>query len=178
MAELSTLARPYAKAAFEYALEQGKTAEWSTMLSQAAAVSEQEKVAELLSSPAETAAHLAAVFCELNGDTLDEGGRNFVSILAQNKRLPLLPQISEQFDTLLAQQQQIVEVELTSAFDLDDTQRDEIASKLKQSLSKNINITTTIDQDLIGGVIIRAGDLVIDGSVRGKLAKLAEAMNQ
>lgn len=177
MAELSTLAHPYAKAAFEYAHGAGSAARWSSMLAEAAAVSRQEKVATLLASPAETAEAVAAAFCYLCGDVLDEGGRNFIHVLAGVKRLALLPLISQQFDILLDQQQQRVEVQLSSAFDLDAAQQQEIARRLRQSLKKDINIHTVVDRNLIGGVVIRAGDLVIDGSVRGKLAKLAEALN-
>ena len=178
MAELSTLARPYAKAAFEYALGEGRTGQWSSMVAAAAAVSQQHKVADMLASPAATSEQIAATFCGLCGDVLDDGGRNFIQVLAGVKRLSLLPQISEQFDVLLAQQQQFVDVQLSSAFDLDEAQQREIADKLRKSLNKDINIHTVVDRNLIGGVVIRAGDLVIDGSVRGKLAKLAEAMNQ
>ncbi len=179
MAELSTLARPYAKAAFEYALGEGRTGQWSSMMAAAAAVSQQHKVADMLASPAaDVGADRSDLLRTLCGDVLDDGGRNFIQVLAGVKRLSLLPQISEQFDVLLEQQQQVVDVQLTSAFDLDEAQQREIADKLRKSLKKDINIHTVVDRNLIGGVVIRAGDLVIDGSVRGKLAKLAEAMNQ
>jgi len=178
MAELSTLARPYAKAAFEYALESNQLQAWSSMLTLTAAISEQEKVAELLASPEATSSQLADTFAKLCGEQLDQKGANFIGELAQHKRLSLLPQINEQFEALKAQQQQVVDVEVASAFELDDSQVQTLAEKLKQSLNREVQIHTRIDSDLLGGVLIRAGDLVIDSSVRGKLAKLAEVMNQ
>lgn len=178
MAELSTLARPYAKAAFEYALEGNALENWSDMLSLAAAVSQQDKVAELLASPNLTCGQLASSFISLCGEALDEKGSNFISALAENKRLSLLPQISEQFEVFKSQQQQLVDVSLTSAFEVDESQQQALATKLRETLKREVQMHTQVDKDLLGGVLIRAGDLVIDGSVRGKLAKLAEVMNQ
>jgi F-type H+-transporting ATPase subunit delta len=178
MAELSTLARPYAKAAFEYALESNQLQAWSKMLTLTAAVSEQDKVAELLASPEATSSELADTFVNLCGDQLDQKAANFIGELAHHKRLSLLPQINEQFEALKALQQQVVDVEVSSAFELDDSQVQTLAGKLKVSLNREVQMHTQVDKDLLGGVLIRAGDLVIDGSVRGKLAKLAEVMNQ
>ena len=178
MAELSTLARPYAKAAFEYAAQNQCIGPWADMLSLAAAVSMQDKVAQLLASPSISTEQQVSTLCDLCAESLDDKGVNLMSVLGRNKRLSLLPQISQQFQDLQAEQLQVVEVELSSAFAVTDQQRDTLAEKLRQTLKRDINIKTTIDQDLIGGVHIRAGDLVIDGSVRGKLAKLAEVLNQ
>ncbi len=178
MAELSTMARPYAKAAFEYALSGGKLDDWSKMLATAASVAEEPKVAELLASPSATSTRLATVFVDLCGEDLDQQGANFVAELARNKRLGLLPQISEQFETLKAEQQKLVDVVVTSAFPLEEAQEKQLASKLSKRLNREVQMHTSVDKDLLGGVLIRAGDLVIDGSVRGKLAKLAEVMNQ
>lgn len=183
MAELSTLARPYAKAAFEYAAEQGRVDQWAEMLSLLASVTEQEKVAGLLSLPTQSADQLTEMLCQLLGkdqfsDQNAKNGENLISVLAENKRLSLLPQISQQFQSLQAEQKQIVDVEITSAFVLDDQQQAQWAARLRQSLSRDVDISTKVDKGLIGGVHIRAGDLVIDGSVRGKLTKLAEVLNQ
>lgn len=178
MAELSTLARPYAKAAFEYAVAHDALDAWSGMLAVAAAVTQQEKVAELLASPDRTSADLAASFCQVVGDALDQQGQNFIATLAENKRIALLPQISEEFEALKSQQEHKVDVEVTSAFTLDPAQQQALAAKLKETLKRDIELHTQVDESLLGGVLIRADDLVIDGSVRGRLAKLAEAMNQ
>ena len=183
MAELSTLARPYAKAAFQFASENQCVSQWGEMLKLVAAVSEQKNVAALLSSPATTAEHQVKTLTDVCGDDVVGGdigqhGVNFLRILAGNRRLPLLPQICSQFQVLQAEQLKVVEVDLISAFDIGASQQQALAGKLRQTLNRDVNINTTIDRALIGGVYIRAGDLVIDGSVRGKLAKLAEVLNQ
>ncbi len=100
-----------------------------------------------------------------------------MSLLAQNKRLAALPEIAALYETLKSQKEQSVDVEITSAFALSDEQASKLAASLKQKLGREVNVTTAEDKSLVGGVIIRAGDLVIDGSVRGKLAKLAEKLN-
>lgn len=177
MAELSTLARPYAKAAFEHAHAGAALEQWSSMLAMADAVASDDKVAELLASPDMTSAMLSETFTTLCGDALDQAGRNFVATLAENKRLSLLPQIREQFEELKSQQQHTVDVAVTSAFDLDESQQQALAARLRDMLKCEVQMHTEVDQALLGGVLIRAGDLVIDGTVRGKLAKLAEVMN-
>ncbi|MCS5558291.1 MAG: F0F1 ATP synthase subunit delta, partial [Oceanospirillaceae bacterium] len=98
-------------------------------------------------------------------------------LLAENKRLSLLPEVSNLYETLKANQEQSVDVSIVSAFDLGSEQQDKLAQALNAMLSREINITSTTDASLLGGVIVHAGDLVIDGSVKGKLGKLAEAMN-
>ena len=177
MAELSTLARPYAKAAFEYANASGALAQWSSMFATLAGVAVQERVAQQLASPALTAEQQAKLLVDLCGDALDAAGANFVRVLAANKRLPLLAAIREQFEQLKAQQEKTVDVEITSAFELDAAMQEKLATALKSKLSRDVKVHASVDSSLIGGVLIRAGDTVIDSSVRGRLAKLAEAMN-
>jgi len=177
MAELSTLARPYAKAAFEYANAGGTLAQWSSMFATLAAVATQEQVSQQLAAPALTAEQQAKLLLDLCGDALDVAAANFVRTLAANKRLRLLPTIRELFEQLKAQQEKTVEVEITSAFELDAAMQEKLATALKSKLSRDVKVHASVDQSLIGGVLIRAGDTVIDSSVRGRLAKLAEAMN-
>ncbi len=177
MAELSTTARPYAKAAFEHALASSALAEWSKMLNTAAAVAQQAGVQKVLSSPALTTAQQAQAFIDICGDTFNAGGENFIKILAENKRLSLLPTISELFEAQKAIQEKTVDVELTTAFALDTASEQRLAEVLTKKLARQVNVHSHVDAQLIGGVVIRAGDLVIDGSVRGRLAKLAEALN-
>jgi F-type H+-transporting ATPase subunit delta len=100
-----------------------------------------------------------------------------VNLLAENKRLSLLPDVSALYETLKANQEQSVDVSIVSAFELGNEQQDKLTQALNAMLSREINITSTADASLIGGVIVYAGDLVIDGSVKGKLSKLAEAVN-
>lgn len=177
MAELSTLARPYAKAAFEYAREQGTLAQWSAQLATAAAVALDSAIASVLSSPSLTAEQKAATVIEVCGDALQEQTRNFVKVLAGNKRLPLLGEIYTLFEHYKAQQEKRVDVEVVAAFELDATTQQTLAEVLAKKLEREVKVDTRLDPSLLGGVLIRAGDLVIDGSVRGRLNKMAAAMN-
>ncbi|MCY1392472.1 ATP synthase subunit delta [compost metagenome] len=176
MAELTTLARPYAKAAFEYAHAHQQLAEWSVALGVLAAVSQDDTVRQLLKEPQLTAATKAESLIEVCGDKLIASSQNFVRTVAENKRLDLLPTITEMFEQLKAEQEKLVEVEVTSAFALSQEQQDKLAKALSARLSREVRLHASEDASLIGGVVIRAGDLVIDGSVSGKLAKLAEAL--
>jgi len=177
MAELSTLARPYAKAAFEYALDKNGLDQWSSQLATVAAVAADEGMNVVLSNPSLTAAQQAQTLSDVCGDAVSAEVRNFIGILASNKRLALLPEISALFAQYKANQEKTVDVEVVSAFDLADSARDRLAEVLGRKLERQVNVRTSTDSNLLGGVLIRAGDLVIDGSVRGKLDKLAEAMN-
>ena len=177
MAELSTLARPYAKAAFEYARDNGQLAQWSEQLGTAAAVTLDSAMEAVLNNPALTAEQQAQTLNEVCGDTVGAQARNFIAILASNKRLALLPEIHSLFAQYKANQEKSVDVEVVSAFDLADATRDRLADVLGRKLEREVKVSTSTDSDLLGGVLIRAGDLVIDGSVRGRLNKLAEAMN-
>jgi F-type H+-transporting ATPase subunit delta len=177
MAELSTLARPYAKAAFEYAREHNTLDQWLGQLATAAAVVQDERLESVLDNPSLTAERQAQTVADVCGDALGEEARNFISILAANKRLPLLPEIHQQFARFKAGLEKSVDVEVVSAFDLADAARDKLADALSHKLQREVKVSTTTDRDLLGGVLIRAGDMVIDGSVRGRLNKLAEAMN-
>ena len=177
MAELSTLARPYAKAAFEFAREHNALAQWSEQLATAAAVTAADGMDTVLNNPSLTDEQQAGTFGEVCGDALAGEVKNFISILASNKRLTLLPEISAQFELFKANLEKSVDVEVISAFDLPDTTTAKLADVLGKKLEREVKVSTSTDQDLLGGVLIRAGDLVIDGSVRGRLNKLAEAMN-
>ena len=177
MAELSTLARPYAKAAFQAAVDAGNLQAWSTMLSVASNVALQDQVEEVLSNPSLTGAQQAQTFIDVCGDILNESGQNLVNVLAENKRISLLPQIFEQFEHLKAELEKAADVEIISAFEVTDDTKQKLTQALKVKLDKDVRVTTSVDETLVGGAIIRAGDMVIDGTLKGKLAKLAEAMN-
>ncbi|MEH6515592.1 MAG: F0F1 ATP synthase subunit delta [Halioglobus sp.] len=177
MAELSTLARPYAKAVFEFARDNGDLSQWSTQLETVAAVSQDSTMMAVFGNPSLTAEQQAQTLSDVCGDELDTQGCNFVAILADNKRLALLPEIYSLFAKYKAMQEKSVDVEVVSAFDLADSVRDKLAEVLGKKLERDVKVSTTTDSSLLGGVLIRADDLVIDGSVRGRLNKLAEAMN-
>ena len=176
MAELTTLARPYAKAAFEYAQAHQQLANWSAMLGLAAAVSQADTMQRVLKAPRLTSTEKATTFVEVCGDKFDAQARNFLSIVSENNRMELLPEIADMFELYKAEQEKSVDVDVTSAFALNDEQQDKLAKVLSARLGREVRLHAAEDASLIGGVVIRAGDLVIDGSVRGKLAKLAEAL--
>jgi F-type H+-transporting ATPase subunit delta len=176
MAELTTLARPYAKAAFEYAQANQQLTQWSELLGLAGAVSQDTTVQQVLKAPRLTSTDKATTFIEVCGDKFSAQVRNFLSIVAENNRLELLPEIAALFDLYKAEQERSVDVDVTSAFALNDEQQDKLAKVLSARLGREVRLHAAEDASLIGGVVIRAGDLVIDGSVRGKLAKLAEAL--
>ena len=176
MAELTTLARPYAKAAFEYAQAHQQLANWSAMLGLAAAVSQDDTMQRVLKAPRLTSTEKATTFVEVCGDKFDAQARNFLSIVSENNRMELLPEIADMFELYKAEQEKSVDVDVTSAFALNDEQQDKLAKVLSARLGREVRLHAAEDASLIGGVVIRAGDLVIDGSVRGKLAKLAEAL--
>jgi F-type H+-transporting ATPase subunit delta len=176
MAELSTLARPYARAAFEYADSEQALDAWMAELQLIAAVVSDPSVRTLLSDPSMTTEQQAEAFIGVCGDELGDSRARFVRVLAENRRLGLGPQILEQFAQLKAQREQSVDVQMISAFEVPDAVRDRMASALSRRLDRQVVVTTETDSSLLGGVLIRAGDMVIDGSIRGRLNKLAEAL--
>jgi F-type H+-transporting ATPase subunit delta len=176
MAELTTIARPYAKAVFADAQEKNSLDVWSSSLATLAAFAADADLAKVLSHPSLTASQQAQALVDVCGDKLNEAAKNLVAILAENKRLSLLPEIAALYEELKARMQNAVDVVVTSAFALSEEQSAKLASALKAKLNCEIRMTSDVDESLIGGAIIRAGDLVIDGSLTGKLSKLAEAM--
>ena len=177
MAELSTLARPYAKAAFEYAVEAKDVQGWSDSLSLAASVAQQPAVEKLLSSPSATAVKQAEAVQNICGDELATACQNFISILSENRRLQLLPQISQQFEIMKANLEKAVDVDVVAASKLDAAQQKALSEALSAKLERKVNLQVSLDKSLLGGAVIRAGDTVIDGSIRGRLTKLAESLN-
>ncbi|MCW8886320.1 MAG: F0F1 ATP synthase subunit delta [Motiliproteus sp.] len=175
MAELSTIARPYTKAAFETALEQKALDKWSEMLALAAQATQDEQVSNLLSNPALRTDQKAGLILDICADA-SEQVQNFIGVLAENNRLLVLPEISSLFDRLKAEQQKSVDIDVTSAFKMTKEQQTKLAQALGKKLDREVNISSSIDKGLIGGLLIKTEDLVIDGSIRGKLAKLSEAL--
>lgn len=176
MAELSTLARPYARAAFEYADGHSALDVWLEELATAAAIAAEDRVREVLSRPALTADKQAELFIGLCGDSVSESMANFLRVLAANRRLTLLPEISAQFAELRAAREKSIDVQVISAFELSQEARDRLSDVLGKRLEREVRLSSETDSSLLGGLLIRAGDTVIDGSVRGRLNKLAEAL--
>jgi F-type H+-transporting ATPase subunit delta len=178
MIEPTTLARPYARAAFEYAKGADALAAWQQALRQLAAVSGEEKVHDLLRNPGHTAGQRAAALAGLIGDDLTAGVENLLAIMADNGRLALLPEVAEQFDRLKQNIESAVTVDVTSAYPLSDAEVDRLSAAMTSQLKRAVTLTSQTDPSLLGWAIIRADDLVIDGSVRGRLNKLAGSLTQ
>jgi len=176
MAELATLARPYAHAVFDIAKAGARLEAWSRALGLLAAAVDAPQVRELLGNPQQSSEQKARVLIDLCRAELDDRGRRFVQVLARNKRLQLLPEIRDAFEVLRAEQQKVLDVEVISAHALNDAERDQLLGALASRFDREIQLTTQVDSSLIGGAVVRAGDTVIDGSVRGKLQKLSEAL--
>jgi len=176
MAELITLARPYAKAAFEYARANKALDVWSSSLAVVASVVQQPAVEELLDSPTATSEQKAATLFDLCGEELDKKVSNFVTVISDNKRLGLLKEVQQLFEDFKSQQEKFADITVSTAFELDSAVEKMLADKLSETLESEVSLSAVVDKSLIGGVVIRAGDTVIDGSVRGRLAKLAEAI--
>jgi F-type H+-transporting ATPase subunit delta len=176
MAESITLARPYAKAAFESALEGGQLADWSEQLGLASALVSDRDMLAILKHPGLTSEKKAAILVDISEGKLAGGPDNFIRVLAENHRLLLLPHISMLFEMLKSQQEATVDVTVETAFKLNASQRTKLIETLRKKLDREINLQSAVNKKLIGGVLIRAGDLVIDATVRGRLEKLAEAI--
>ena len=171
MAEKVTLARPYARAAFEAAREHKDFERWSEMLAAAATTVADQRVVKLLSSPRVQLTDLVELVAAAS--SADERGRNFLSTLAQNRRLGVLPEVAAIYEELRAEIENITDVHVTSAVQLDEAQRTRLAAALKKRLKREVRLHCAVDAGLIGGAVVRAGDFVIDGSLKARLERLA-----
>lgn len=177
MAELTTLARPYAKAAFEVAKQQKELALWAESLELSAAVTENSKIKTLLDSPSLTSTQKCKSLLEVLGLADHKVFSNFLATLANNGRLTLLAEIKTLFLALKAQQEKSVDVSISSAVALPEELKNKFIEALKSRLDREVHLSTIVDDELIGGAVIRAGDTVIDGSIRGRLSKLSDSIN-
>ncbi len=175
MSEFVTVARPYAKAAFDFAVEHNSVESWQHMLAFTAEVAENEQMAELLSG-ALAPEKLSESFIAVCGEQLDVNGQNLIKVMAENGRLKVLPDVLKQFIQLRAALEATVEVEVISASTLSETQLSKISAAMEKRLSRKVKLNCKIDKSVMAGVIIRAGDMVIDGSVRGRLDRLADVL--
>jgi len=176
MSELNTVARPYAQAAFDLAREANALATWSEMLGFAAAVSADSAMRAAIDSPNLLVTEQAELFIQVCGEQIDDQGANFVKLLAENRRLTLFPEIAELYEALRAEAEGTLEATVISAKPMSDAQQQEMASALKARFNREVVLHVEVDESIVGGAIIRAGDTVIDGSVRGKLEKFAHAL--
>lgn len=176
MAEPRTIARPYAKAVFAEAGASGEIAAWSGLLAQAAAVVSSDEFSPLVGNPQVDQATLAELLHEAADGAAGKTGGAFLRLLAERRRLPVLPAIREQFEALRAEADNRVDVELTTVVELDEGQKRRFADALQKRLGREVVIHARLDASILGGAVIRAGDLVIDGSVKGRLDKLAVSL--
>ena len=177
MAELSNIARPYARAVFELAKTDADYSVWSERLEWLATVAADPNIGTLFNNPRVSKHALAGVFTDICADQVDGNAKNLVRLLAQNRRLHVLPAIAEQYERLRAEAEQTVQAELETALPVSDTQQQRIAEALSQRMGRRVELTVKTNEKLLGGAVVRAGDLVIDGSIRARLEKLATAIS-
>ena len=175
MSEIATVARPYAKAAFDFAVENQAGAKWQEMLAFTAEVTRNEQVGELLSGSIAPET-LAKTFISVCGDEIDEHVQNLIRVMADNGRLTTLPEVLTQFIQLRDSLESTIEVDVISANELSEQQSAKISAAMEKRLSRKVKLNCKIDKSVIAGVIIRAGDLVIDGSIRGRLERLTDVL--
>lgn len=177
----STIARPYARAAFGFARDAGSLDAWSSALGRAAAVVEADEVRRLLGHPKVDDAQLLALFGDVLDASADDDGagkafREFLKVVMHFRRLPLLPEIAAQFETLRRASENRMKVSVTSAVEMQPDQIEKLEARLRERFGTDIEMETEVDADIIGGLIVRAGDKVIDASVRGRLADLGRQL--
>jgi F-type H+-transporting ATPase subunit delta len=175
MAENVTIARPYADAAFELARGAGALGPWSEVLDRLASVAADSTMLACINDPKLSADQLAKLVLDVAGDLAAEQ-QNFVRVLVENERLQVLPEIRDLFVALKNEHEGVLEAEIASAFPLDDAALAALKAELEARFKARLNVTVSIDPELIGGVRIAVGDEVIDASVRGKLANMAAAL--
>ena len=178
MAELTTVARPYASAIFALAKRDKRLPEWSRMLDCLAAAASEDKMAQFLAMPEVTAEAKAYRLADVCGDVMNDAGRSFVNVLAANRRLNLIGEIRQLFEEMRADEERLLDVEVVSAYELDTAERNRIIDALKKKHQKEVQLSEKVDPNLLGGAIVRAGDVVIDGTVRGRLEKLVDALTR
>ena len=181
MAEKATIARPYARAAFEHARESQALAAWSELLAAGAAVAATPGAEALFGNPRVSAGELVELIAGVASDSgvaVNEDGRNFLGVLAHEHRLALLPQIAAQFEARRAEVENTIDVEVTTAMPLTAAQRATLEAALGKRFGRTVRLAERVDATLVGGAVVRAGDMVIDGSLRGRLARLEQQISQ
>jgi len=176
VAEPSTIARPYAEAAFRLADAKGALADWSATLANLAAVAADERVRAAIGDPNFPAAKVAGLFLAVLSGKLSGEAENFVRVLAENGRLEVLAEIRAQYEVLKNEREGVVEAEVYTAFEMDPSQVADLVSRLEKKTGRKVRARVSVDKSLIGGVKIVIGDKVIDGSARAQLAALETAL--
>lgn len=176
MAEASTLARPYAQAVFNLASESDNLKTWSEIMTLLKEVANNQSVDDLISNPEIERDQIISLFVDICKDGLDEKAVNFLKVMAENGRLDLISQIADSYEVMRAEQEGSIEAQVISAFAVNATQKKNIAAALKKKFGREVTIKTETDKSIIGGIIVRAGDIVIDGSVKTQLEKITHSL--
>jgi len=182
MAERTTLARPYAQAVFELARSEKDLTGWSETLLRAAAIAADPAMQSLTGDPRVRKPQLVRLFLDIFGaapgaaEKLSAAGQNFIKLLVENRRLNVLPEIAAMYEAQRAEAENTTVAQVVSAYPLSDEQQRKIAAALQKRLGRTISLVNTVDKALLGGMVIRAGDSVIDGSARGQLERLANVL--
>ncbi len=174
--EYSSIARPYAQAVFDLAIEKNSLDDWSGMLGFMAAAVSDASLQAIISNPSVDSGRLQSLLMDIGGEQLNDEAKNLVKLLLANKRLAVLPEIAAQFEALKNQKEGAIDVVITSAFEMEAAQEQIIKSALEKKFSSRVNISNKVDNSLIGGIHIKVGDNVIDGTIKGQLHKLANEL--
>ena len=177
MAELATLARPYAQAAFNFARKAGTLDQWADALSNAAEICADDKFATLVGDPRLNKDKLSGLLFDIGGDSFSDEHQRFLGTMIENDRLSLLGEVSRLYTDLQNKEQNRVEVEIVSAYSVKKEQQKMLQAALEKRFGKSVDMQTRIDKTLIGGAIIRIGDEVIDGSLLGGLNQMATQLH-
>lgn len=172
----TTLARPYARAAFSLADQTGAVESWSALLESAAGAVRTDSMKRVVGHPKIDDEQVMSLFDEVLGESADRAFKSFLKVLMHYRRLPLLPEIAVQFETLRRASEQRLKVNVTSAVEMGSEQLEKLAARLREKFGTDIEMETGVDSDLIGGLVVRAGDKVIDASVRGRLEQLGRQL--
>jgi len=176
MSELATLARPYAVAAFKWAKQTDAMQKWSQSLGLMAAIMENDEISIVVNNPKIGKQKLTEFLLDICSDQIEFDSANFLKVLVQNGRLYLLPAIAVLFEEYKAEYEGYVDVQVSTAYEFSEEAYRQLSGKLEKSLGKKINMNVAVDKSLIGGVLVRAGDRVIDGSIRGQLQHMQKAL--
>lgn len=176
MAEASTLARPYARAIFNVATTDDSFNTWSDTLSLLKEIVSNQSVQVIIGNPDIEIPQIISFFTDICKEGLDDKGINFLKIAAENGRLDLIPEIADSFNILQAERGGNIEAQIISAYAVNAAQKKSIAAALEKRFGREVSIKTKIDKSLLGGIIIHAGDVVIDGSVKTQLEKITHSL--
>jgi F-type H+-transporting ATPase subunit delta len=178
MAELVTIARPYAEAIFALAKERNELSEWSDMLTLLVTVFDDTRIQAAIANPKVTKADIEKLILAVCGEQIDANARNFIQLLVENGRLSVVAEIRRIFDLLKSEDEGVVEAQISSAFPLEGQELEKIVSLLSKRYEKKISPTVDVDSSLIGGILVQVGDKVWDASVRGRLQDMATALTK